>query len=220
MLSSNRFVLGDAGDNNPAIIANLRGQIQNLRGELLQLRRLQQMTQQKLSKLTQTHREFRQAVQEHIEKVVSELAIGRATATTNLPFLQRHLNRAPERYPEENIPILLEMAQCGEGLWSLFVEHLGFPCWRTVQRWRSGLFSANGLSSDVLDGSPDNLRRLFLHYFGENYHVKAPRVVLAVDAAGAQILLFTRTETLMDFAIRMHLCLLKKLCIYDNLLTI
>ena len=175
---------GAAGENQAAIIANLRGQIQNLRVELSQLRHLNQMTQQKLSKLTQKHREFRANVEEYIQKVVAELAINRVTAATNLPFLQAHLNRSPGAYPEENIPVLLEMAQCGEGLWSLFVEHLGFPCWRTIQRWRSGFFSSKGLSRDVLDGSPEHLAELFHQYFGENYRASSPRVVLAVDAAG------------------------------------
>lgn len=177
-------MVGDQGRNSPAVIANLRGQIQNLRTELAQLRHLHQMTQQKLSKLAQKHRDFRASVEAYIQKVVSEMAINRVPVTTNLPFLNAHLNRAPGSYPDENIPIMLEMAQCGEGLWSLFVEHLGFPCWRTVQRWRSGIFSSKGLSRDALDGSTDNLRGLFLHYFGDNYQTRSLRVVLAVDAAG------------------------------------
>ena len=67
MFSSNCFVSGAAGENQAAIIANLRGQIQNLRVELSQLRHLNQMTQQKLSKLTQKHREFRANVEEYTE---------------------------------------------------------------------------------------------------------------------------------------------------------
>ena len=179
-MCANVFVAGHLGDNRSAIIANLKGQIAKLRCQITELQHLNEMNRQKLLNMQQSERDFRGYVQALMEKVTV-----RKNDMANLsPFLQAHLNRSPACYPEQNVPILLEMSQCGEGLWSLFVEHLGFPCWRTIQRWRSNFLLSKGISRDVLDGSLDSLRKLFSQYFGAGYEARRPRVVLAVDAAG------------------------------------
>ena len=64
------------------------------------------------------------------------------------------------------------------------MEHLGFPSWREIQRWRGSFLDENGINSELLNGEISNLRRIFSTYFGTGYETVNPRVVLAVDAAG------------------------------------
>ena len=77
------------------------------------------------------------------------------------------------------------MARDGEGIWNLFVEHLGFSCWRTIQRSRNSVFDEYGISRELLDGQIPNLQRIFEMYFG--YHYEGKRVILVVDAAGVSL---------------------------------
>ena len=137
-----------------------------------------------LEKLHQSRRreiELRNYCSELEQKVA---VLQQTSVLEKLPFLQKHLANLGHNYPEEHIPIFLAMAQCGESTWRLFQEYLGFPCWRTIQNWRQRALEHHDLSSDVLDGSLENMNALFLKFFGENYGVKRIRVVLAVDAAG------------------------------------
>ena len=127
-MCANVFVAGHLGDNRSAIIANLKGQIKKLRAEIIELQHVNDMNRQQLLNLRESQHVFRSSVQALLEKVTA----GKNDMANLSPFLEAHLNRSPSCYPEQNVPILLEMSQCGEALWSLFVEHLGFPCWRTI----------------------------------------------------------------------------------------
>ena len=67
------------------------------------------------------------------------------------------------------ITIFLAMAQCGEGIWNSYVEHMGFPFWRTSQRWLHDALEKVGLPEELMNGSPENLDRIFKKYLGDNY---------------------------------------------------
>ena len=173
------FVSASLGGNN-AQIANLKRQLNSLKEELNTLKTVVRLNLERLAHATAMQAELRAYCQE-LEQKVSILQ--HANEIANLPFLWNHVANLGKPYPGENIPIFLAMAQCGEGIWSLFQEHLGFPCWRTIQRWRHEAFETLELTTEILDGSVGNVDRVFRRYFGENYRGERRRVVLAVDAA-------------------------------------
>ena len=135
-----------------------------------------------LQRITSTCAAYKQELEEARKFIAS--ALETKNVIQEMPFLDRHLNGLTGNYAEENIPVYIEMAQCGEGLWSTFVQHMGFPSWRTIQRWRKSMLDVHGISGELLDGSPEHLDKLFKGFFGENYQQQRQRVVLAVDAAG------------------------------------
>ena len=170
-MCANFFVQGQEFDI-PSM-NNLKGQVRKLKDAL--------------ARTQKAHREEKRLLSEQVQlmekKVTTECKL--LAEGFCLPFLQRHiLGLGTGQYPKENVPIFLQMAQCGEGIWSLFVDHLGFPTWRTVQNWRRNLLNEMQLSREVLDGQPENVKRVLTQFFGEGYESKGTRVVLAVDAAG------------------------------------
>lgn len=131
--------------------------------------------------------EEKQALQEYCAMLEQQVTLESKLMSSGfpLPFLQRHLASLDGRnYPIENVSIFLEMAQCGEGIWSLFVKHLGFPTWRTVQSWRGRFLGEMQLSLESLNGGQENVSRILKQFLGNDYQALKKRVVLAVDAAG------------------------------------
>ena len=181
-MCANCFVFETDGLNIPSI-DKLKGQIKRLKDALSRSQKAHRMTRQKLHRACEEKRLLSEQVQLMEKKVTTECKL--MAEGFYLPFLQRYiLGLGDEQYAKENVPIFLQMAQCGEGIWSLFVNHLGFPTWRTVQNWRRNLLNEMDLSREVLDGEAVNVKRVLTQFFGEGYESKGARVVLAVDAAG------------------------------------
>ena len=162
-------------------IANLKKQISELKTELSAFKAAVKLNLSRLSQECKQRDELQAHCTELERKVTS---LQQLLGGEKLPFLAAHVANVGRNYPTEMIPIFLAMAQCGEGIWNLFVEHMGFPCWRTIQRWRHDALENLGLSEELMNGSPENLDRIFKKYFGDNYRQEKRRVVLAVDAAG------------------------------------
>ena len=172
-----------------AEIASYRGKIMNferqkkeLLGQIDHLDHCLAMTTAKFSKACSELQQAREEL-ELYKGLVGRL-FPSESGQTSFAFLQKHVLSLGHNFPEENIPIMLQMAQCGEGLWALFKEHLGFPSWRQIQRWRASCLERIGISKDNLNGEIPNLRHVFQVFLGENYRQQHYRVVLAVDAAG------------------------------------
>lgn len=162
-------------------IACLKKQISDLRAELSAFKAAVKLNLGRLSQECREHDELRAHCTELEQKVT---CLQQALGGEKLPFLAAHVANLGRNYPTEMIPIFLAMAQCGEGIWNLFVEYMGFPCWRAIQRWRHDALEKLGLSEELMNGSPENLDQIFKKYFGDNYRQEKRRVVLAVDAAG------------------------------------
>ena len=163
-------------------ILNLERQNKNLRSTIDDLEHTLAMTTAKFSNACSELQQTREEL-ELYKGLVGRLFPSESGLTT-FPFLQKHVLSLGHNFPEENIPIMLQMAQCGEGLWALFKEHLGFPSWRQIQRWRASCLERIGISKENLNGEISNLRHVFQVFLGENYAGQHYRVVLAVDAAG------------------------------------
>ena len=180
-MCANFFVQGQEFDI-PSM-NNLKGQVRKLKDALARTQKAHRLTLQKLRRACEEKRLLSEQVQLMEKKVTTECKL--LAEGFCLPFLQRHiLGLGTGQYPKENVPIFLQMAQCGEGLWALFKEHLGFPSWRQIQRWRASCLERIGISKDNLNGEIPNLRHVFQVFLGENYGQQHYRVVLAVDAAG------------------------------------
>ena len=178
-MSRRGFACAD-NSSDQARITRLHGQIAKLKAELSQLKSLNAMNLERMSQaysLVEKMREELEAYKARVEQLFQGLS-----GLSRYEFLFKHVANLGRPFDQQNIPLYLLMARCGEGLWNLFVEHLGFPCWRTIQRWRSGAFEEYGISRELLNGEIPNLERLFRMYFGDCYEAK--RVILAVDAAG------------------------------------
>lgn len=161
------------------LISNLKRQLRMLTEEFQQREQMFRLT---LQRIRAQCADYKRELEEARAFIASVLET--KNAIEKMPFLDGHLNSLNGNYAEENIPIYIEMAQCGEGMWSTFVNHMGFPSWRTIQRWRSCMFGVHGFSRELLDGSLEHLDKLFKGFFGDNYAQESQRVVLAVDAAG------------------------------------
>ena len=178
-MSRRGFASIDNGSDQ-ARITRLYREITKLKGEVAHLKSLNAMNLERMSQAYSLLGEMRKEVEFYkarLERVFEGLS-----GLSHHEFLLRHVTNLGRPFDEQNIPIYLLMARCGEGIWNLFVEHLGFPCWRTIQRWRNSVFDEYGISRELLDGKIPNLERIFQMYLGDHYAGK--RVVLAVDAAG------------------------------------
>ena len=181
-MAANSFACVEDGVSG-SVIANLKGQISRLKKDLSQLQKVNSMNLQKMTAMSDENQALRAYCATLEQKVTLDCKL--VSSAFSLPFLQRHLlSLDAKNYPIENISIFLEMAQCGEGIWSLFVKHLGFPTWRTVQEWRKRVLGQMSLSTDALNGEPANVARILSQFLGQGYEALRKRVVLAVDAAG------------------------------------
>ena len=165
---------GGMYSSETGLVANLRTQIASLKAEIQKIKSAHGLTLQRMTNLCAEYRE-------QLEEARELIAI---MTCSKMPFLDRHLQGLCGNYACENIPTYLEIAQCGEGIWATLVEHMGFPSWRTIQRWRKTMLADQGISRDLLDGSLIHLDKLFRGFFGDDYQEGKHRVVLAVDAAG------------------------------------
>lgn len=174
---------GFARSQNPhesALICNMKRQLLSMKQEIAELKAVNAMNRERLTNACSAMAELRAEfeVYKAATRPLFECLSGQ------FDFLERHVRNIGGHYPDENVPVYLQMAQCGESIWNLFVEHMGFPCWRTIQRWRSSFLERFELSRETLDGEIEHLNKLFSVYFGADYKAKGIRVVLAVDAAG------------------------------------
>ena len=150
------------------LVANLKDQLARLSEQFQLSERMHAVT---LQRVTATCAQYTKELEEARAIIASVQETKHEVA--KMPFLDRHLNAFNGNYAEENIPIYIEMAQCGEGIWSTFVHHMGFPSWRTIQRWRKSMRDVHGFSRDLLDGSPEHLDKLFNGFFGESRYFLA-----------------------------------------------
>ena len=178
-MSRRGFASIDNGSDQ-ARITRLYREITKLKGEVAHLKSLNAMNLERMSQAYSLLGEMRKEVEFY--KARLERVFDGLSGLSHHEFLLRHVTNLGRPFDEQNIPIYLLMARCGEGIWNLFVEHMGFPCWRTIQRWRNSVFDEYGISRELLDGKIPNLERIFQMYLGDHYAGK--RVVLAVDAAG------------------------------------
>lgn len=163
------------------LFANLKRQIACLKREVQNLKAVNAMNMQRMSEACSQVAEMRRQLNLY-NGVNRQLFQGKSG---HLEFLEQHVMNLRGNYPDACIPTYLQMAQVGENAWNLLVDYLGFPSWRTVQRWRASFLEHYQLSRDILDGEVVNLDYLFSTYFGNDYKGKGIRVVLSVDAAGA-----------------------------------
>ena len=179
-MCAGRFVSQEAG-GRLAIVEKMKQQIQRLQEELSVEKSVSRMNLERLSESCKRESELRARCEELEEKVA---ILQQGLGLDKLPFLAKHVANLGHNYPEEQIPVFLQIAQCGESIWNLLHEHLGFPCWRTIQMWRHTYLERAGLSMDLLNGDPAKVDAIFQRYYGTDYQTKGIRVVLAVDAAG------------------------------------
>lgn len=159
----------------------MRQQIQSLQQDLSAEKSVSRMNLERLSESCRRENELRARCEELEEKVA---ILQQGMGLEKLPFLAKHVANLGHNYPEEHIPVFLQIAQCGESIWNLLHEYLGFPCWRTIQMWRNTTLDRTGLSMELLNGLPPNIDAIFQCYYGTDYPTRRIRVVLAVDAAG------------------------------------
>ena len=179
---SQRGFAGPGTGRDRAMIGNLQRQISDLKSQLAHMTAVSAMNLEKMksafSELLKVREELE--VYKHFTAQLFDVETGQS----RFPFLMRHVRNLGHNFPSENIPIFLQISQCGEGTWRLLVQHLGFPSWREIQRWRGSFLDENGINSELLNGEISKLHRIFSTYFGTGYETVNPRVVLAVDAAG------------------------------------
>ena len=145
--------------SDQARITRLYREVSKLKGEVSHLKSLNAMNLERMSQAYSLLGEMRKEVEFYkarLERVFEGLS-----GLSHHEFLLRHVTNLGRPFDEQNIPIYLLMARCGEGIWNLFVEHMGFPCWRTIQRWRNSVFDEYGISRELLDGKIPNLERIF-----------------------------------------------------------
>lgn len=113
------------------LISNLKRQLMMVTEEMQRKERMHALT---LQRVTAACADYRRELEEARNFIA--VALRTKNAVAKMPFLDRHLNGLTCDYDEAKIPMYIEMAQCGEAMWSTFVHHMGFPSWRTIQRWR------------------------------------------------------------------------------------
>lgn len=100
-------------------------------------------------------------------------------------FLRKHLNSIKNgSFDKENRHIFLIFSQMGESLWTEFVRYMGFPSWRTIQRWRNEELIKSGINQCLFNGQTENIVKIFKIFFGDNFNDSKQRFVIAIDAAG------------------------------------
>ena len=81
------------------------------------------------------------------------------------PFLKAHFSSVKNgSYDKEIRHIYLIFSQIGESMWSEFVKYMGFPSWRTTQRWRKEELITNGIDQNLFNGQIDNVINLFTFF--------------------------------------------------------
>ena len=130
-MNTGRFVAQDGG-GRLAIVDKMKQQILSLQQDLSQEKSISRMNLERLSESCKRESELRARCEELEEKVA---ILQQGLGLDKLPFLAKHVANLGHNYPEEHIPVFLQIAQCGESIWNLLHEHLGFLCSKTIQMW-------------------------------------------------------------------------------------
>ena len=128
-MNAGRFVAQDGG-GRLAIVDKMKQQILSLQQDLSQEKSISSMNLEWLSEACRRESELRARCEELEEKVtILQQGLGK------IAILAKHVANLGHDYPEEYVPVFLQIAQCGESIWNLLHEHLGFPCSKTIQMW-------------------------------------------------------------------------------------